>query len=138
MNLNEILASLSVSRRGNFIYAAVEAVPDGVPVLAAIWETEGLSVVVPVEAAEKLGAPTEPVFTCLTLDVYSALESVGLTATVATVLANHGISCNVIAGLHHDHLLVPTSRADDAVRLLEGLTTKSLLADQHHANEPRS
>lgn len=138
MNLDEILASLSVSRRGDFVYAAVEAVPVGVPVLAAIWEAEGLSIVVPVGTAEKLGAPTEPVFTCLTLNVYSALESVGLTATVATVLAEDDISCNVIAGLHHDHLLVPTSRADDAVRLLEGLTTKSLLADQHHANEPRS
>ncbi|MFT3942208.1 MAG: ACT domain-containing protein [Ancrocorticia sp.] len=124
MNLDEILASLSVSRRGDFVYATVEAVPDGIPVLAAIWETEGLSVVVPVEAAEKLGTPAEPVFTCLTLDVYSALESVGLTATVATELADHGISCNVIAGLHHDHLLVPVTRADEAVRLLEALATK--------------
>lgn len=123
MNLDKILASLSVSRRGDFVYAAVDTLPAGDGVLAAVWEGEGLSIVVSVEAAKKLGATTELVFTCLTLNVYSALESVGLTATVATVLAEHGISCNVIAGLHHDHLLVPVSRADDALQLLEDLAS---------------
>jgi hypothetical protein len=39
-----------------------------------------------------------------------------------TELAAEAIPCNVIAGFHHDHLLVPRARADDAVRVLEALT----------------
>lgn len=62
-------------------------------------------------------------FACITLTVHSALDSVGLTALVATRLAEQQISCNVIAGYHHDHLLVPADRADDAVALLTGLST---------------
>jgi hypothetical protein len=46
---------------------------------------------------------------------------VGLTAAFAAALAREGISCNVIAGLHHDHLFVPWDRRDDALRALEAL-----------------
>jgi hypothetical protein len=35
---------------------------------------------------------------------------VGLTAA----LADRGISCNVIAGVYHDHLFVPDDRAEEA------------------------
>ena len=41
--------------------------------------------------------------------------------TVAEALARSGISCNVVAGFHHDHLFVPhadASRARDALELL--------------------
>ena len=121
MDLDEILASMSVRRRGEFVYASIQAIPPDIDLLAAIWESEGLSAVVPVECAAMLGAGSGPVFTCLTLEVYSALESVGLTAVVSAVLADHGISCNVIAGLNHDHLLVPAARADESIQLLERL-----------------
>ncbi len=44
-----------------------------------------------------------------------------MTAAVSARLTAAGISCNVIAGYHHDHLLVPHNRGAEAVTLLEQL-----------------
>ena len=41
--------------------------------------------------------------------------------TLVAALTEADISCNVLAGFHHDHLLVPLDRADDAMAVLEGL-----------------
>jgi hypothetical protein len=40
---------------------------------------------------------------------------------VTRALADAGISCNVLAGFFHDHLLVPKDRADDALVVLRRL-----------------
>ncbi len=61
----------------------------------------------------------------LTLDVHSSLVAVGLTAAVSTALARAGIPANMIAGFHHDHILVPVDRADEAVRCLQHLAQES-------------
>jgi uncharacterized protein len=58
----------------------------------------------------------------ITLTVHSSLEAVGLTAAFARALADIGISANVIAGLHHDHIFVPWSRRDDAMTALRKLS----------------
>jgi hypothetical protein len=47
---------------------------------------------------------------------------VGLTAAVSRALTNAQISCNVVAGFHHDHLLVPASEAEQTLAVLIGLT----------------
>ena len=47
--------------------------------------------------------------------------AVGLTAAVSTALARAGIACNMLAGFHHDHLLVPLNRLDDALDVLDTL-----------------
>jgi hypothetical protein len=98
---------------------------DGSDIVAAatIVEDEGLTAVVRVADAERLGQRPDFVAAWLTLDVDSALDSVGLTAAVATALANEGIACNVLAGFHHDHLLVPEDRADEAATILQALGT---------------
>jgi hypothetical protein len=57
----------------------------------------------------------------ITLGVTSALEAVGLTAAVATALTQDNISCNVIAGFHHDHLFVPIGNAQAAMTALAAL-----------------
>ena len=44
-----------------------------------------------------------------------------MTAAISRVLADAGLSCNVLAGFFHDHLLVPWERADEAVALLRAL-----------------
>jgi len=51
-------------------------------------------------------------------DPYVFTTAVGLTAFVATRLAEAGMSCNVVAGYHHDHLFVPFPRGPEAVALL--------------------
>jgi uncharacterized protein len=60
--------------------------------------------------------------------VHSALDAVGLTAAVSRALAAAGLSCNVLAGLHHDHLLVPAGRADEALAVLRELSRAAAAA----------
>lgn len=92
---------------------------DGIEVLIA--EAEGTTVVVTVAEAERRDWPIGFVAGWLTIEVHSALDAVGLTAEISRVLTEHNISCNVLAGYFHDHLLVPWERADDAVAALEAL-----------------
>ncbi len=62
-------------------------------------------------------------FVCawITLKVNSALEAVGLTAAFSSALGDAGISCNVIAAYHHDHIFVPLQEAQKALEVLEHL-----------------
>jgi hypothetical protein len=57
----------------------------------------------------------------ITLRVNSALADVGLTALVSRILAQAGISCNVIAALAHDHLFVAWDQGARALALLREL-----------------
>jgi len=102
---------------GDWFFATVDP-GAAVDAAATVHEPEGLSVVVNRAEAERLGATTTHAYRWITLRVHSSLEAVGLTAAVSAVLTQHGISCNVIAGAFHDHLLVPAARADDAMRAL--------------------
>lgn len=88
---------------------------------AMVREDEGTSLVMRRSDADAAGLPYDFVAAWITLTVHSDLEAVGLTAAFATALGERGISCNVIAGLHHDHLLVPVERRDDALEALRRL-----------------
>lgn len=89
--------------------------------LATFVETEGLTLILTKVQAQRLGACTDSVFKRITLSVYSSLEAVGLTAAVASALAKEGISANVIAAYHHDHVFVPIDRANQAMQILINL-----------------
>jgi hypothetical protein len=95
--------------------------PDLSPV-GVFAEVEGLTLIVPRAEADARGCAYEGVFRCITLQVHSSLDAVGLTAAVAGVLAQHDIPANVVAAYHHDHLFVPAQRAEDALAALAGLT----------------
>ena len=66
-----------------------------------------------------------PRFARITLQVHSDLAGVGLTAAVAKGLADKDIACNVIAGLHHDHLFVPWERREDAIGVLQKISAEA-------------
>jgi len=124
-NLERLLASLEpVQRPGTFVFAVVEdAAPVGAVVPdATVREEEGLTVVLRREEADRLGVAYDHVGAWITLRVHSALDAVGLTAAVSAALAGAGLSCNVIAGYHHDHLLVPADRAHEAITVLAGMS----------------
>ena len=89
--------------------------PEGV--FATVAEAEGLTVVAPLSVLGG-GAP----WARISLTVHSDLAAVGLTAAFAGALGRQGISCNVIAGVHHDHLFVQWDRRFDALAALEGLS----------------
>ena len=122
-DLEEMLRTLTVSvRPDRYTFLSVDEIPAlGDGVAAVLTEAEGPTVVATVARAEAEGWPIEFQAAWLTLDVHSALEAIGLTAAFSAALGEVGIACNVLAGFHHDHLLVPADRADEAVAVLEGL-----------------
>ena len=98
---------------------------DGLDAAATVRETEGTTVVVDEAQAVARGWPVAFRSAWITLTVHSALAAVGLTAAFARALGDAGIACNVIAGVHHDHLFVPVDRAGDAMAALQALQARS-------------
>ncbi len=62
-----------------------------------------------------------------------ALSAVGLTAVFAGALAAAGISANVVAGFHHDHVFVPLALADEALGVLSARSAAAQRARQSAA-----
>ena len=124
-NLDRLLADLDVQRRDG-VYTFVTGVWPELEreAHATIVEAEGQTYVVTVDDARRAGATVEFEAAWLTLTVNSSLEAVGLSAATSGVLADAGIACNMIAGFHHDHLLIPVDRADEAIALLRGLSSR--------------
>jgi len=126
VELDELLAALAPSLEpGQYVFCTLPATskpPAGVEPLATIREPEGLSLVLPAEAGSDAGLACDGPFRLISLRVNSSLNAVGLTAAVAATLAAAGISANVVAGYHHDHLFVPADRAEDAVKALRALS----------------
>ena len=122
LDLARMLASLDVEQRpGRFAFVTGDWPALRSVAHATISEREGLTLVVTEDDARSVGAPVDFEAAWLTLTVWSSLEAVGLTAAVSRVLADAGIACNMIAGYHHDHLLVPADRAAEAIHLLRTL-----------------
>jgi hypothetical protein len=114
---------------GEFVFCTVplsrQAELAGLSPLASFREEEGQTLVIDTDCADKAGLDYDGVFRCVTLGVNSSLDSVGLTAAVSTRLARRGISANVIAAYHHDHIFVPTERAHEALAALQECSAQS-------------
>ncbi len=126
-DLKKILASLQPDLiSGEFVFVSLADWRDddihGFSPFAAIREAEGLTLVISREKAEGHALTLGPAFRCITLRVHSSLEAVGLTASVASALARRGISANLIAGYYHDHVFVPSTRAEEALATLKALS----------------
>ena len=116
-----MLATLRVERRpGVFTYVTVSVPTPGLLAAAHAMVTEGgvTGLVIPVEVARRAGLPVVVELAWLSLTVQSSLEAVGLTAAISARLADQQISCNVLAGYRHDHLLVPLDRSAEAIETL--------------------
>jgi hypothetical protein len=106
-------------RDGEFVFVAVTAERAGeLAAEALIREEEATTVVLRREDADAAGLPYDFVAAWITLTAATALDDVGVTAAFSAVLAAAGISCNVLAGVHHDHILVPAERAEEALAAL--------------------
>ncbi len=131
-DLKKMLANLSVViRPGRFAVVSLSPEVSSIPSLGdgielVMQEVEGATIVCSVERAEAEGWPLSFVASWLTLEVHSSLEAVGLTAAFSVALTEDQISCNVLAGYYHDHILVPVERTDDAVACLESLASPSV------------
>lgn len=110
-------------RPGGFVFVTLPLEQAArVPAEAMVREDGGVAAVLRRVDAEEAGLPYEFVGAWITLRVRSGLDAVGLTAAVAVALAAEGVSCNLLAGTLHDHLIVPVERADDAMRILHALS----------------
>lgn len=103
-------------------------VPSGEPVpavdaFALITEAEGTTLILAADHAVAHGLIHD--FPCrrIELRVVSDLAAVGLTAAVAGALTDAGLSANLVAGFHHDHVLVATATAERALAVLSDLAS---------------
>ena len=103
-----------------YVFAAAEP-PPGVSPFALIREDEGPTLILTRTDADRVGLAYDYVAARITLRINSALADVGLTASFSRTLAAAGISCNVIAGLAHDHLFVAWDERARALALLREL-----------------
>lgn len=91
--------------------------------IVSIAELEGLTLVIPLEQAKAEGLDYYRIFRRITLEGHSSLEALGLTSVVTSLLAERGITTNVIAGFYHDHMFVPSDRVDEAMTVLKQLAS---------------
>ncbi len=91
-------------------------------VFAEIREDEGSTIVARYSVIEHAGMTGLDQWARITLQIHSSLNAVGLTAAFATALGKHGISANVVAGYHHDHIFVQWNRRHDALQALQELS----------------
>ena len=122
-DLEKLLASLAPRLMDDdFVFCTIKDATYGdyaeLSPLASFSEDEGLALVLKKENADKAGLKYEAIFKCITLNVHSSLEAVGLTAAVSRRLAERGVSANIMAAYYHDHILVPAEKAADALSAL--------------------
>ena len=99
------------------------SVKDNIPAeaIAVFRESEGTTVILESSVAEASGLVSEFDAARIELSAETSLNDVGITATFSKVLADNGISCNVFAPIHHDHLFVPYKDRLEAIGLLSNL-----------------
>ena len=113
-------------RPGIFVFCTIppdERIPAAVNPLLTFREQEGTTLVIAREEAEAAGLRHAFSSRLITLTVHSALDAVGFLAAITAHLADAGISVNAVSAFHHDHLFVPVDRADEAMTLLQGMST---------------
>jgi uncharacterized protein len=121
-DLNKLIATMHPELRdGTYVFVTMPldgADPVGLRAVMSFREAEGVTMIVPDQAASAAGLVG--VFPCrmVTLTVHSALNAVGFLAAITTRLAAAGISVNAVSAFFHDHLFVPARRAEEAVEIL--------------------
>jgi hypothetical protein len=81
-------------------------------------EDEGCTIILKQEIADSYNLSYSFVSAWITLCVHSSLEAVGLTAAFSSALTEEGISCNVVAAFHHDHIFVNKKDITKAMAVL--------------------
>lgn len=120
-------------RDGRFVFCTTadpQAVQAALPLALGLFrEDEGTTLLLGEDDARRLGFDCALPMARIVLEVFSALDGVGLTAAVASALARAGIACNMVAAFHHDHVFVPADRAREALQVLEDLQRQARAGD---------
>jgi uncharacterized protein len=125
-DLNKLLKAMKpIHNIGDFVFCTVkDLTSDNINEAVLIFkEQEGNTLIIKRELADKLGLAYSFIASWITLSVHSSLESVGFTAAFSAALTRYGISCNVVAGYHHDHIFVHREDTGRALDILYELST---------------
>jgi hypothetical protein len=122
--LSEVLKTLNVSCDDvSYGFVSVENTQfkfeEGM--IGTFQEKEGVTIIATNEYLAKNGLKPEALFAKLTVEIETSLQLVGLTAILATKLAENNISSNVIAGYFHDHIFVQYDARQKALEVLNNL-----------------
>ena len=125
-DLEKLLASMSPElMNGEYVFCTFQNAQYGdyldLEPVAAIRESEGLTLIIPKRKADDKNINYESAFKRITLRIHSSLDAIGLTAAFSSKLTEHGISANVIAGYYHDHIFVQSEFAERAIEALSEL-----------------
>ncbi len=126
-DLDEILRGIAPRLdSGSYVFATIDGnAPVPLTATSMMREGEGISLVMRERDANALGLETTFPCRLITLTVDTSLYSVGFLATIAKELADAGISLSAVSGFHHAHVFVPTDRAEEALEILERLSTRT-------------
>ena len=126
-DLNVLLKNLNpVASSEDFVFTALPADKLTSTLIKAakgmFQEREGTTLILPLAEAEQAGLQFEGYYRCITCEVHSSLEAVGMTAAMSTALGKAGISANVVAAYYHDHIFVSAEKVDAAIKVLTSLS----------------
>ncbi|WP_103072548.1 ACT domain-containing protein [Aquimarina sediminis] len=124
-NISTLIKDMTpVLNSGEYVFATLKDISkiDRNDTICEFKEKEGTTIVIKKEKADELGLTYDYISSWITLMIHSSLEAVGLTALFSTTLAQHNISCNVIAGYYHDHIFVDCKDANKAIKVLNELS----------------
>ena len=80
-----------------------------------------MSLIITRNVADINGISYDSVFKRITIQLHTSLDAVGLTSLLSTALAGKGISANVVAAYYHDHIFVPSEKAEVALETIKAL-----------------
>ena len=123
-DLQTLLRDMSAQLvEGIYVFVTIPegAMPQNLKPRMIFREAEGVTLIVLQDEAVVYGLPHEFPSRIITLNVHSSLDAVGFIALIATKLAAAGMGVNPVAGFFHDQIFIPEDRAEDAMRLLQGL-----------------
>ena len=112
-----------ILNRGEYVFCFIEDI-DKISmnnIICSFKESEGYSIIISKEEAIKNNLPFYFVSAWITLEIDSTLDSVGLTSAFSKKLTKAGISCNVVAAYHHDHIFVPYLERLKAMKILSDM-----------------
>ena len=89
--------------------------------ISTFQEDEGLSLIITRNVADINGISYDSVFKRITIQLHTSLDAVGLTSLLSTALAGKGISANVVAAYYHDHIFVPSEKAEVSLETIKAL-----------------
>ena len=108
---------------GEYVFCFIEDIDkiNITNIICSFKESKGYSIITSKEEAINNNLPFYFVSAWITIEIDSTLDSVGLTSAFSKKLTKAGISCNVVAAYHHDHIFVPYLERLKAMKILSDM-----------------